>query len=109
MARSPFKPKILINKTGKDVEFLCGGITYIHKVGEKINYEGEVANHALHEVNTGLEEYIEVPPQPVGRPKMDIETMKWSSLLKKAAKEGVYEAGMNREMIIAALKEKGEK
>ncbi len=106
MRKSPFKPKILINKTGKDVEFMCGGITHIHKVGEKVPYDGETANHALTEVNTGLEEYVEEPANPVGRPQKELEDLKWTSLLKKASREGVYEPGMDKDTIITALRAK---
>lgn len=105
MAKSPFKPKELINNTGKDVEFMCGGVTYKHPAGKKVYYEGGVAHHALHEVNTGLEEYVE-DTQPVGRPKKELTDLKWTSLLKKASSAGVYETGMDKEAIIEALKAK---
>jgi hypothetical protein len=104
-----FPPKILINNTNKDVEFKCGGFTYLHPKGKTLPYEGFVAYHALHQVNTGLEEYIEHPPEPVGRPTKSLEELAWPTLLKKASKEGVYETGMDKETIIAKLKELSDK
>lgn len=108
MARK-WKPMILVNRTGKTVEFQCGGQIFIHKPGMKITYDGFVANHALNDVNTGLEEYNEemekeleesmTPDQP------DYRALDWPQLMKKSAKMGVFERGMTKREVIQALEQ----
>jgi len=83
-----YEPKVLINRTGKRVEFLCGGRTYIFEVGEKKPLDGFAAHHALKQVNTGLEEYIEEDY--------------WAEL-RKLAKEKGYKVGMSRKEVVALL------
>ena len=36
-----YQPKILINRTGKTLEFFCGGQLFIFKSGEKKLLDGE--------------------------------------------------------------------
>lgn len=100
-----YEPKILINRTGKKVEFMCGGEIYIFEVGEKRLLDGFVAYHALKNVNTGLEEYVEKVEEveeKVGEEKPDYASMKWAEL-KKLAKGKGYKVGMKRKEVVALL------
>lgn len=90
-----YEPKILINRTGKRVEFMCGGRINIFEVGEKKPLDGYTAYHALNLVNTGLEEYIE-------EEKVDYAGMKWVELVKSAKGKG-YKVGMKRKEVVALL------
>ena len=90
-----YEPKILINRTGKRVEFMCGGETHVFEVGEKRPMDGLPAHHALNTVNTGLEEYIEDK-----RP--DYSETKWVDLIKLVKGKG-YKVGMKRDEVIALL------
>lgn len=108
-----YEPKILVNRTGKVVEFKCGGVTYIHQKGKKKPYEGFPAHHALHVTNTGLEEYIEgeAPVKSKKKPsKKNVivtreELMKtpWKTLLKIIGKKKKFTPGMNKEQIVDIL------
>ncbi|GEM_PF-4679091 len=89
-----YEPKILINRTGKRVEFLCGGKTNVFEIGEKKPLDGFTANHALKHVNTGLEEYIEK--------KTDYASMEWAELRQLAKGKG-YKVGMDKKEVVALL------
>jgi len=95
-----YEPKVLINRTGKRVEFLCGGRTYIFEVGEKKPLDGFAAHHALKQVNTGLEEYIEEDYTEKRKP--DYSEMSWAEL-RKLAKEKGYKVGMSRKEVVSLL------
>ena len=90
-----YEPKILINRTGKRVEFMCGGLINIFEVGEKKPLDGFTAYHALNDVNTGLEEYQE-------EEKVDYASMKWAELRQLAKGKG-YKVGMKRKEVVALL------
>jgi len=98
-----YKPKILYNPTGKTVEFMCGGLIYIFKPGEKKNLDGFPAYHALNEVNTGLVEYEGQKSAPI---ESDLNEMPWKQLVSLASTEKVFQPGMKREEIIKAMEEK---
>jgi len=108
MARK-WQPKILINRTDKVVEFQCGGQIFIHKPGFKVTYDGFVADHALNDVNTGLEEYSEEMEaeleESLKKDQPDYRALRWQQLVKKAAKVGVFERGMGKQDIIQALEQ----
>lgn len=118
-----YEPKVLINRTGEVVEFKCGGTTYIHKPKRKKPYEGFVAHHALHVTNTGLEEVggkvnkkiirkSEVLEETLQANKMveimskqELMELPWKQLLKKIGARKKFKPGMNREQIVAILKD----
>jgi len=95
-----YEPKVLINRTGKRVEFMCGGKLYIFEAGEKKPVEGFVAYHALKQVNTGLEEYDDSFVEPAKKP--NYTTMKWAELRQLAKGKG-YKVGMKRKEVVALL------
>ena len=95
-----YEPKVLINRTGKRVEFMCGGQINIFEVGEKKTLEGFVANHALYNVNTGLEEYVGSDRGVV--PTTDYSKVGWAELRQLAKGKG-YKVGMKRKEVVALL------
>jgi hypothetical protein len=98
-----YEPKVLYNPKPETVEFMCGGLTYIFKPGEKRNLDGFPAHHALKEVNTGLVEYEGQPSRVSG---VDYRAMKWRRLVALASAEGIrLKKGMDREKLVKALEE----
>lgn len=98
-----YEPKILVNKTGHEVEFFCGGTIHIFKPREQRPVDGFVAHHALNRANTGLTEVGTEPKMP----SMPVDEMNWKQLRQMVGKDGekVYKLGMNREELIKAIKE----
>ena len=94
-----YKDKILFNPTGKEVEFMCGGLIYILGAGEKRLFEGFVAHHALKEVHTGLVEYEGQDSEPMS----DFAKMPWRQLVSLGSTEGVFKPGMAKDELIKAL------
>ncbi len=101
-----YKPKILFNPTSEEIEFMCGGLIYIFKPGEKKNLDGFPAHHALVEVNTGLVEYEGQESEPI---ESDLNEMPWKQLVSLASTEGVFKPGMKKEELIKAMEEKDGK
>lgn len=103
-----YQPRILINRTGKEVEFLCGGNIFIFKPGEKKILEGFAAHHALHEVNTGLEEYsdeIEKEEEALENVIMpNFRELKFQKLVSLAKKD--FKVGMKTEDLVKLLEER---
>lgn len=99
-----YEPKMLINNTDHAVEFMCGGRTFIFQPGEKKILEGFEAYHALHEVNTGLNEYGEEIAKPAYE---GFEKLSWKQLREMTDSKGnkVYRMGMSREDLIKAIKD----
>ena len=98
-----YPAKILINRTGKTVEFMYDHQVYIFKPGEKKMLDGVVADHALRFVNTGLEEYTEAMAAPDRKPQKDFSKLSWRELVSLAKGKG-YKVGMKKKDIIALLK-----
>jgi len=99
-----YEAKNLINRTGKTVEFMCGGQLYIFKSGEKKVIDGFAAHHALKVTNTGLEEVTEDLEKELGKeePMPDFASLPWKTLQKR----GDFKPGMNKEALVAKLEEK---
>jgi hypothetical protein len=106
-----FEPKILINRTGKTVEFSAGGQIFIFKPGEKKLLEGFVANQALNFTRTGLEEYTpivedeEVKKSGVFMP--DYAGLKFQKLVSLTKKD--FRPGMTKEALVTLLQERWQK
>lgn len=106
-----YEPKVLVNRTGKTVEFWAGGQLYIHKKNEIKPYDGFVADQALRFVNTGLEEYTEQIKEEMahaGEKSMPgYDDWPWRKLVSTLGKD--FLPGMNRDDVILALKERWKK
>lgn len=102
-----YEPKVLINRTNHEVEFMCGGQTYIHPKGEVKPYDGLVAYHALKEANTGLEEYTKEVEDEIKssgeKPRPAYDAWPWTKLVSEASKKKLFEPGMGRKDVIKAL------
>ena len=94
-----YKDKVLINRTGKKVEFMHAHRLYTFEPGEKKLLDGVVADHALRFFNTGLEEYVEGMD---AAPKKDFSKLSWRELVSLAKGKG-YKVGMDRKEVIALL------
>jgi hypothetical protein len=103
-----YEPKVLVNRTGKTVEFMCGGRIFIHKKNEVINYDGVAANHALRKANTGLEEYTEEVREEMahaGEKSMpEYDTWTWKRLVSELGQD--FTPGMNKTDVILALEKR---
>ncbi len=89
---------VLINKTGKTVEFLFDGKPQIFAPGEKKIVDGVIAHHALYQVNTKLQEYKNEEEE-----EKTIFNMPWKELISLASKKGVFKPGLSREELIKRL------
>jgi len=100
---------MLINRTGRPVEFMCGGRVYRFEPGEKKILEGFVAYHALEQVNTGLEEYVEgmedvsTVSDISSTSVNDYSKLSWKALVKEATMRGVYKVGMKKSDLVKIL------
>lgn len=111
-----YDPKVLINRTGKKVEFLCGGVQYIYAPGDtapKGKHQllpGIAAYHALNLVNTGLEEFTPEVEEEERRKETitmpDYASMSWQSLIKRARKHPEHKRTMMKEEVIKLLEDK---
>lgn len=106
-----YRAKVLINRTGKKVEFTCGGKLIIFKPGETRPVEGFEAYHALNMVNCGLEEFTpEVEAEEAEKATRimpDYASMPWPKLLKRAKKR--FKPGMVKEDVVRLLQEHWQK
>lgn len=102
-----YEPKVLVNRTGKNVEFWAGGEIYQHKKNEIKPYNGFVADMALRFINTGLEEYTDEIKEEMahaGEKSMpEYGEWPWKKLVSTLGKDFV--PGMNKADVILALKE----
>jgi hypothetical protein len=79
--------------------------TYIFKPGEKRVLEGNVADHALRFINTGLKVYDGLN-EPVGKSTgVAYDKMAWKDLVSMASKRGLFKPPMTREQIQKLLEE----
>ena len=102
MSQLKYEPKVLENKTDKEIEFRCGGHIYIFKPGERKPLDGFVAYHALKVVNTGL---TEVGAKKEVKMDVPLKDMSWKQLRQMVDKEGkkIYKMGMNRKELEEAI------
>ena len=96
-----YPAKVLINRTGKKVEFFYDGKPQIFEIGEKRPVDGVIAYHALYQVNTKLEEYNE--SMEVKEPK-SLSEMPWKELVSLASKKGFFKPGLSRKEVEEKLK-----
>lgn len=98
-----YQPKLLVNKTDKTIEFMCGGAYFVFAPREQKILDGFVAHHALHQVNTGL---IEVGVEKEIKMDVPLDQMTWSQLRKMTDKKGnkIYQMGMNRKQLEEEIK-----
>jgi len=105
---------MLINNTGKVVEFMVGGKIIIFQPGESRILEGFEAYMALKTINTGLEEAnvkVKAEPKKEEKPqpeKRSLEDMKWNELrnMRDEDDNPYWVIGMDREELIETIKEK---
>lgn len=95
-----YPPKVLKNPSDQRIEFLCGGRLYVMEPGEEREFDGIVAYHALHMVNTG---FVEVSESEEKEEIGELDKMKWADLLKEAGKYSWFKPGMNRQQLVEAL------
>ena len=104
-----YKSKILYNPTNKPIEFMWAHTVYTLKPGEKRQFEGHLAYHALFDVNTGLKVYE--PNEEGVMPKtsgLAYDKMAWKDLVALGSQEGVFKPGMKKAELIRLLEEKDE-
>lgn len=103
-----YEPKRVKNNKKETVEFMHGGRVFIVRPGESKLFDGVVAYHALHMVNTGLVEADDADESLAEQNKIPKEIplsqLSYVELIKRAGQEGVYKPGMNKTDIIYALK-----
>ena len=97
-----YEPKILVNKTGRKVEFFCDSRLYVFMPGEQRALDGFVAHHALHETKTGLSE---VGVDTFVKPDIPIKDFTWNQLRHMKDKKGnkFYKMGMDRKTLIELI------
>jgi len=82
---------------------MCGGRIYEIEPDEERQFEGFVAYHALHQVQTGLVEVV-VEEEVAGEvTPNNLREMKWNELLKEAGRYAWFKPGMNRQEIEEAI------
>ena len=72
--------------------------------GEERQFDGFVAYHALHQVQTGLVEVGIEEPVVDKETSSEVKKMTWQELLKEAGRYSWFRPGMNRQKIEEALK-----
>jgi len=97
-----YEQKVLKNGTKEKIEFMCGGRIYEVEPDEERLFDGFVAYHALHQVNTGLTEVIQ--EDSTKKEEVGFSGMSWQGLLKEAGRYAWFKTGMNRQEIEEALK-----
>ena len=100
-----YRPTTLFNPKGEVVEVMSRGQIIIFQPGEKKLVEGVDAYHLLQEVNCGLVEYDGQDSNPKELPLND---MPWRELVSLGSKLGVFKPPMNKEQLIAVIKEVDE-
>ena len=103
-----FMPKKLVNRKSRVVEFFYNHQVYSFRPGEVKLLPGEVADHALRFVNTGLVEVTEELEKELKALKKkqmpDYENMPWAKLVKRA--RGNFRPGMKKAEIVEMLKKR---
>ena len=105
------EPKLLMNKTGKRVEWMVDSIIYELEAGEKKIFDGYVANHALKETNTHLTDITEgiisvpkVETKEKTEKSADYGDIPWLKLRVMAMERGIFKPRMTRVEVEEALR-----
>lgn len=98
-----YQSKILTNPTGRKVEFMCGGKSYVFETGETKPVDGFVAYHALTQVNTGLVEHRREEKPVLEASEKAYEDMSFFELRKIASNKGIFKIGMKKKDLLDVL------